>query len=531
MGNVAAFPRPERRHATPPGVVQRPLLAPRTIFVLTVAGAVVLRLWQVNALGFNSDEAVYAGQAAAIAKVPQLTAIFPIFRAHPLLFQFTLSLFYHLGASDLVARLLAVAFGLGAVYLTYRVGLELYGPQAGAISGLFMALMPYHVVVSRQALLDVPEVFFATLTLLAMVRYAITKRPIWLYATAGALGLTFLSKETAIVLLPAIYAFVALTPELGTRVKQVLISLGIFVLVILPFPLSIRLGGGADTSHSFLVWQLFRPANHVGSFYLTEVPRAMGYLLVLLAVGGLWMLRGRRARWRQRLLLVWILVPFAFFQLWPVKGFQYLLPLAPCVAILAARAVTFWPLRSGVKLLDTWIRAKEIRTAAIIVVAVSLLIPSWQAITTSNSSTFLAGSGGVPGGREAGLWLRENAPAGSHFLAIGPSMANILEFYGRIPGYRLSVSPNPLHRNPAYDPIINPDLSLRRGDIQYIVWDSFSAARSTFFEDSLERYIRRYRAYPVHREQVDEPSPTGFPVPVDVIIIYQVGPLKQGLTE
>ena len=149
MGNVAAFPRPEGRHATAPGVVRRSLLAPRTIFVLTIVGAAVLRLWQVNALGFNSDEAVYAGQAAAIAKVPQLSAIFPIFRAHPLLFQFTLSLFYHFGASDLMARLLAVAFGLGTVYLAYRVGLELYGPQVGALSGLFMALMPYHVVVSR----------------------------------------------------------------------------------------------------------------------------------------------------------------------------------------------------------------------------------------------------------------------------------------------------------------------------------------------------------------------------------------------
>ena len=110
-------------------------------------------------------------------------------------------------------------------------------------------------------------------------------------------------------------------------------------------------------------------------------------------------------------------------------------------------------------------------------------------------------------------------------------MANILEFYGRVPGYRLSVSPNPLHRNPAYDPIINPDLSLRRGDIQYIVWDSFSAARSSFFAESLDGYIRRYRAYPVHQETVDEPSPTGFPVPKPVIIIYQVGPLKQGSTE
>ena len=42
----------------------------------------------------------------------------------------------------------------------------------------------------------------------------------------------------------------------------------------------------------------------------------------------------RRGLWEDRLLLTWIAVPFAFFEIWPVKGFQYLLPIAPAVAIL-----------------------------------------------------------------------------------------------------------------------------------------------------------------------------------------------------
>ena len=44
-------------------------------------------------MGYNTDEAVYAGQAAAIAGVPYLKDMFPVFRAHPLLFQFILSLY------------------------------------------------------------------------------------------------------------------------------------------------------------------------------------------------------------------------------------------------------------------------------------------------------------------------------------------------------------------------------------------------------------------------------------------------------
>ena len=46
----------------------------------------------------------------------------------------------------------------------------------------------------------------------------------------------------------------------------------------------------------------------------------------------------RRSSWREVLLLAWIIVPFVFFEVWPVKGFPYLLVLAPAVAVLAARA-------------------------------------------------------------------------------------------------------------------------------------------------------------------------------------------------
>jgi len=47
----------------------------------------VLRVWQLNDVGFNSDEAVYSGQAAAIAENSELEDLFPVFRAHPLLLQ------------------------------------------------------------------------------------------------------------------------------------------------------------------------------------------------------------------------------------------------------------------------------------------------------------------------------------------------------------------------------------------------------------------------------------------------------------
>jgi hypothetical protein len=80
----------------------RTVAVSRTLALSAAMGGIVgvaffLRLWQLNALGFNSDEAVYAGQAASIADHPDLKEFFPTFRAHPLLFQTILSIGYHLG--------------------------------------------------------------------------------------------------------------------------------------------------------------------------------------------------------------------------------------------------------------------------------------------------------------------------------------------------------------------------------------------------------------------------------------------------
>ena len=196
-----------------------------------------LRLWQINAIGYNTDEAVYAGQAAAISGVSGLKDIFPIFRAHPLLVPFVLSIIYRIHFSDVAGRLLAVAIGLGTIFLTYKTGKMLYGRIPGSLAAVALALMPYHVVVSRQVLLDGPMVFFATLTIYMLARFGKTQKPEWLYAAGVTMGLTFLSKETSIIMIGAIYTFLALSPEIRVRIRDLIISTILAILVIAPFPL------------------------------------------------------------------------------------------------------------------------------------------------------------------------------------------------------------------------------------------------------------------------------------------------------
>jgi hypothetical protein len=267
---------------------------------------------------------------------------------------------------------------------------------------------------------------------------------------------------------------------------------------------------------------LFRRPNHTWDFYPSVVPPAIGIVVVVAALGGLWLLRRERS-WRESLLLIWIAVPIVVFQLWPVKGFQYLLPTAPAFALLAARTLVLWrPNWTGISLAER--RATAARVLSIGVVALTLLIPAWQGVQPSTSTEFLAGSGGIPGGRETGEWIRDHVPQDALFLTVGPSMANIIQFYGHRKAYGLSVSPNPLHRNPSYEAVRNPDSLIRNNEMQYLVYDSFSAARSPFFAEKLIGYVEKYNGREVLEKSVPVTNPDGSVEEKPIIVVYEVRP-------
>ena len=102
-------------------------------------------------------------------------------------------------------------------------------------------------------------------------------------------------------------------------------------------------------------------------------------------------------------------------------------------------------------------------------------------------------------------------------------MANVIAFYGHRQAYGLSVSPNPLTRNPSYTAIENADL-------QHATAPSStpsgipSAARSRSFSDRLQAYVTKYNGIVIHSETVQVNDASGSTTVRPLIIIYELRP-------
>lgn len=543
-GSRLAAPRPKLRQLRtrlttwPEGW----LSAAAAAFIVGVAAA--FRLTQLTRFGFNTDEAVYSGQAAALAGNHQFAQMFGVFRAHPLLVHFLVSLAYRVGGiNDVAPRVVSALFGIGLVIVIGAVAAVAFGRLSALLAMTFVAVSPYAVTVSRQMLLDGPMAFFAALTMLFLALYVRSPRRSLLYAAAAAAGLAFLSKESAILIIPAVIVFMLLARDVPFRIGEVLVSAVVYLLTIAPFPLALLLAGGRGSAQQFFVWQILRRANHDQAFYLDKVVPSIGLPIIILAVVGL------AAALRQRrgidvLMVSLCAVTIGFFELWPVKGFQYLIPVITPIVILAANgtillgsalgelssAILKRPTRAG-----RWtVRAAVAGASIAILGAASVTVvaapaPTLLATDSSDELTqpaygFVAGTGGLKASRPVGDWIRRYTLQSSRFLTIGPSFANIVQFYGQRRSFALAVSPNPLHRNPTYVPIANPDSDLRSGAIQYLVYDSYTAGRTKFFTQKLMTYVKKYHAVLVFADYEPVRYSNGSTGRVPVVLIYEVHP-------
>jgi len=142
---------------------------------------------------------------------------------------------FRIGASQQTAVIITTLFGLGCIFLLYKLGETLYDRRTGLFAAALFALTPWQVVMSRSFLIDSQCLFFSLLYLIVGIR-AIRKDSIKLFMVAGFFfGVALLTKAFAVFLLVplGIFYFVYRQKKLARRpaVSVFLLPASLFVFL------------------------------------------------------------------------------------------------------------------------------------------------------------------------------------------------------------------------------------------------------------------------------------------------------------
>ena len=251
--------------------------------------------------------------------------------------------------SEWTVRLPAALGGLGLVLAVYRFGKTFYDRQTGFLAGLILATTNRVFWESRFLRLDTVLSFFLFAGFFFFLKAWLGKAGKGLFLSAYAcFALATLTKGPIGVVLPVL-AIISLVVVTGRwrEIKDMRLGSGALLVaaLILPWIMSLHFRGEDQWLHDF-IWihnvQNFalKPIGHVRPFYYYFLNLPSDFLPWTLLIPGALMFY---YPWRQSLrnpvslaLLCWFAAIFIFFSASKSKIAYYLLPLLPCVALLAA---------------------------------------------------------------------------------------------------------------------------------------------------------------------------------------------------
>ena len=401
------------------------------IVVLLIVVAEILRVWRLTAVGFRGDEAVYGGQAALLAHADGMQRWFieaSRGNSNFLVYQWIVSDVYRVfGVSDYSARFVSVLFSVGTVVLVYLLGVQLYDRLTAALAGFFIAVSGYAVALGRLALLDATACFFITLTVFCAAKWHRSQRFGWFLGIAVAAALAMQTKVISVLVVLVVVVFLAITTDWRRLTARQLAVAAVVGLVSL-LPAGIQIVHNTADVRSFLATSITRASGVHWYYYFTTLWSAEGAILAVLFAAGVLRPIFRRT-WGDALPLLWLGVFAAFLEFYPLKAFNYLLPVIPPLALLAGRLVALLVGLLTTLRRPTW-RASLVTAGAAVVVALAVLGTQFTAVRAAVADDSSVGM------REAAYWMRANGLQRAGALALSHGSGQyVLPFYGGIDAY------------------------------------------------------------------------------------------------
>ena len=377
-----------------------------------------------------------------------------------------------------MGRLITSLFGIGSIYLVYRLGRDLCSSTAGVLAALFLALNFSCISRGRLITTDVPLVFFVLLAFIPILKIASEgKRRHYIWAGIGvglATGVKYPGLLTGVGIAAAHVSY-SLTRKIPWRQTVLSRSLWLGVgaaclafFAVSPYCLIDYSGFYKD----FRFEQTHMAVGHFGSpdrvvsygkYLLSIIPDTLTLPLAGLVLAGI----GyglRRERDSSVMMLAFPLAYLAVVGRWKTAADHYILPIIPFLLLFAA--LPLWKLYDGVRF-----RRKDLLLG---LVAFLFVLPSIAEIHTYLARPEMRDNRAV-----ARIWIERNIEKGAAIAEerIGPGLSNQDYLVFELP---LSTM-NPQATAAFYD------LRLYR-DFDYIITSS----------EVYKRYLRNPDDYPMH---------------------------------
>ena len=308
----------------------------------------------------DSDEAFYAESAREmVASGDWVTPYYnyePRFQKPVLYYWLTAAAYTVFGATEFAARFWAAAAGLGLVLVTAACGRRWYDESTALLAGAIVATNFGYFSIGRMALPDLPLTFCITLAIWAALVSTLEQerspRRFVLLAAVG-LGLGFLMKGPVGLLIPLVVIVPVLLIErrsIALTPIDIVLGFAVTAAIALPWYVVMWTRHGNEYLESFFVGDNFE---RFATDRFNE-PRPWWFYLPVVAGGLLpwtplaltWLgpiaqfVRLRRDVGTIDLrLMLWALLPLAFYTLSIGKQPRYILPVLPPLALLLASSI------------------------------------------------------------------------------------------------------------------------------------------------------------------------------------------------
>jgi len=143
------------------------------LLALVLGLGFLLRLYGLGSYPFEEDELYTVIEATHLFDSP----LRPGIEARPLYYLLQRALFEWVSPTHVGMRILPLLFGVLGIYVTWKLGVELFGRLGGAAAALWVALAPWHLHVSGMARYGSLLYLLSALFLLFLLRALDTDRP------------------------------------------------------------------------------------------------------------------------------------------------------------------------------------------------------------------------------------------------------------------------------------------------------------------------------------------------------------------